>query len=330
VTDVLVISSRDLEKGSTKFRIAQYHDYLAARGVQLHYIRRDAIDAAVIRRLADYDLVFNQKCLVSLSLARSIISNSRRTLFDFDDAIYTRPGRPYRWPTAFKVKRRLHLWLRRADVVTTSSHYLAEYAARYSSKVTILPMTVDTDLWHPAEEHRHADETVIGWAGAPVNLPNLNRLEPVLRTLLDRYPSVRLAVFSGQRPELQCRYDYYPFAPGAEYGFIRSLDIGLLPLPDEPYTLGKSPIKAIQYLACGVPVVGEIHGGAPAEIVTPDNGIAVHSEQEWLQALEKLIQDRALRQSLGAAGRRLVLQRHNRHTVAEQVYRVMTGDPAAG
>lgn len=322
--NVLVISSRDLEKGSTRFRIVQYEDYLAARGVKLHYIRRDAINADTIRQLPDYDLVFNQKCLVSTALSRRIFSNSRRILFDFDDAIFTRPGKPYHWPTSIKVKRRLHLWLRRADMVTTSSQYLAAYASQYASRVTVLPMTVDTELWRPAED-RQRDETVIGWAGAPVNLPNLNRLEPVLGTILDKYPAVRLAIFSGKRPDLQCRNDYYPFEPGAEYGFIRNLDIGLLPLPDEPYTLGKSPIKAIQYLACAVPVVGEINGGAPAEIANASNSIAVRTEQEWLQALEKLIQDRELRQSLGAAGRRLVVEKHSKSSVADRVYRAISG-----
>lgn len=322
MTNVLVISSRDLEKGSTKFRIAQYEDYLAARGIRLQYIRRNAINTETIRNLSGYDLVFNQKCLINTALSRRIISNSKRTLFDFDDAIFTRPGRPYLWPTSFKVKRRLQLWLRRADVITTSSRYLADYAAQYSSRVIILPMTVDTELWHPATD-RQRDETVIGWAGAPVNLPNLNRLEPVLRTILDKYPSVRLAVFSGKRPDLQCRYDYYPFEPGAEHGFIRNLDIGLLPLPDEPYTLGKSPIKAIQYLACGVPVIGEVHGGAPAEILNPDNSLAVCSQQDWVRALEQLILDREYRKALGAAGRKLVLETHSRHRVEQQVYRVI-------
>jgi len=61
---------------------------------------------------------------------------------------------------------------------------------------------------------------------------------------------------------------------------MQSLDIGLLPLNDDEYSRGKSPIKAIQYLACGIPVVGNIFGGA-SEILNAENSIAVNSDQEW-------------------------------------------------
>ena len=322
MTRVLVISSRDLEKGSTKFRIAQYEDFLAIRSVQLEYIRRDAIDSETVSKLHDYDLVFNQKCLVKTALAHKILANSKCTLFDFDDAIYTRPGDPYRWPTSSRVKKRLHLWLQKADVVTTSSRFLADYAKRHTDNVSILPMAVDTDLWKPANNIHHKD-IVIGWAGAPVNLPNLARLETVLKYILDKYPFVRLAVFSGKRPDIKIKYEYIPFAPGAEYKFIGNLDIGLLPLPNEEYTLGKSPIKAIQYLACGVPVIGEIHGGAPAEILNPDNSVTVSSHQDWLRGLETLIKDESLRKSMGKAGRNTVLLNHNQSVVAQQLYRII-------
>ena len=298
MTRVLVITSRDLEKGSTKFRIAQYGEFLASRDIHLEYIRRDAIDTVTTGNLQGFDLVINQKCLTRTALARKVLKNAKHTLFDFDDAIYTRPGTPYRWPTSARVRNRLHLWLQTADVVTTSSRFLAEYAGQYAANVITVPMAVDTELWKPAGEKQH-DDIVIGWAGAPVNLPNLARLETVLRSILDRYPSVRLAIFSGKRPDLKIRYEYVPFAPGGEHEFISNLDIGLLPLPSEKYTLGKSPIKAIQYLACGVPVIGEIHGGAPAEILNPENSIPVSSQQDWLRGLETLIDDRILRKTLG-------------------------------
>ncbi len=91
---VLAISSRDLHKASTHYRIAQHVDFLKSRDVQIDFVKRSSIDRSFLKSLHKFDLVFNQKCLVRRSLARKIIAHSKRTIFDFDDAIYTRPGKP--------------------------------------------------------------------------------------------------------------------------------------------------------------------------------------------------------------------------------------------
>ncbi len=321
--NVLAISSRDLVKGSTQYRIAQYANFLKQKGIHIEFIKRDTINAATLPHIREFDLVFNQKCLMRGSLSKAILSRSARTLFDFDDAIYTRPGTPYSLFTALRVKRRLGLWLERADVVTTANEVLARYARQYRSSVVIVPMAVDTDHWSPAPDQPDRTAT-IGWTGAPVNLPQLERLGPVLVMLLKKYPHVTLAVSSGRKPDLGCPFEYYSFQPGTEADFVRRLDIGLLPLSDDEFTRGKSPIKAIQYLACGVPVVGNIFG-ATAEILNATNSIAIDSEQDWFTALERLINDRKLAQQMGQAGRQFVLERHNSKRTGEQLFKLFLG-----
>lgn len=188
-------------------------------------------------------------------------------------------------------------------MVTTPNEYLAGYARRYSSVVEVVPMALDLSDWQ-SRSRQSSEFITIGWAGAPVN-GLLERLDADLSVLLDRHPSVRLAVFSEKKPNLKCPFDYYPFRPGAEPEFVSALDIGLLPLADEEYTRGKSPIKALQYLACSVPVVGNVYG-ATAEIVSEQTGIAVNSEVGWLPALEQLIHDMERVRILGRHGRQLV------------------------
>ncbi len=315
--NVLVITSRDLEKASTKFRIVQYNDYLKSKGIHLQFIRHKEIGAAILKQLKDFDMVFNQKCLLRTSHSRKIIASGPKTLFDFDDAIYTRPGSPRSFIAEWRVRRRLHLWLREADIVTTANRFLADYARQHSPSVVLVPMAIDTDIWKPTAK-KESRQTIIGWAGAPVNIPNLERIGPALSVLLKKYSSLKLAVFSGEKPSLPCPFEFHRFMPGAEPAFVQSLDIGLLPLPDEEYSKGKSPIKAIQYLACGIPVVGNMCG-ATAEILKQNNSIQVSSHDDWINALEVLIHDRNLRTLLGEAGRQFMLDQHSIYTVREQL-----------
>ena len=322
--NVLAIISRDMEKGSTKYRLVQYLDFLSKKGINIKFINRKTVDASIIIKAQQADLVFNQKCLFKTSVARKLIAKSQRTIFDFDDAIYTRPGKPHSWATSYRIKRRLHLWLKCADVVTTSNHFLSGYARKYSDSVEVIPMALDTDIWKP-RNRIHRDEIIMGWAGAPVNVPLIEKLGPVLAHMLKIYPLLKLAIFSGKKPRLSCPFEYHPFFPGGEPEFVKNLDIGLLPLNDEEYARGKSPIKAFQYLACGVPVVGNVIG-ATAEILNDKNSIAVSNEKEWLNALEQLVTNRDLATSMGHIGHKLIEKKHRLLTVGEQLFNVLSSN----
>jgi glycosyltransferase involved in cell wall biosynthesis len=319
----LVITSRDLEKSSTKYRLAQYIEFLKSKRIHFEFVKKMELDASVVKRVSNVDLLINQRCLFQCSLASRLIDNSRRVLFDFDDAIYTRPGKPYSLITSLRVRRRLNLWLKRSHTVTISSNFLGRYARRYSNNVEVVPMALDLDTWKPREKSPDGNVT-IGWAGAPVNLKLVERLDTVLGFLVKKYPFLKLAIFSGEKPRLSCPFEYQPYRPGREVAFVQNLDIGLLPLIDQEFYLGKSPIKAIQYLACGVPVVGNVMG-ATCEILNEKNSIRVSTEKDWKIALERLINNPDLSMAMGRAGREHVKKNHNFQVVAEQLFRVLSG-----
>ena len=320
----LVIISRDQNKASTRFRFVQYEKLLAERDVTLEYVRRDEIDADVLARLSDYDVLINQKCLMKKSLAKKIIAASRRIIFDMDDAIWTRPGRNHSWLTAWRVKTRLRQWLSAADVVTVANDYLGDYARQFSNKVEVIHMALDMDQWQP-HEIQSRDIVTMGWAGSPATLKNLEHIGSALCECLAENKNLRLAVYSGKRPVLACEFDYTPFEPGTEANFVKQLDIGLLPMPsDDAFTRGKSPIKALQYMASGVPVVGQIRG-ATAEILNDSNSVQVETKDDWKAAIKYLFDDATKRQQLGSAGRAFVLQEHNMQRTVEKIVTAMRG-----
>ena len=68
---------------------------------------------------------------------------------------------------------------------------------------------------------------------------------------------ITIHIHTGHNPRFEnLEYEYIPFIPSKGHDFVRSFDIGLLPLPqNDPFTDGKSPIKGIQYIASGAVVV---------------------------------------------------------------------------
>ncbi len=306
---VVAITFGDAQTGSTKFRIKQYENYLLDHGIQMETFSQKDISDRWLEEMRKADAIINQKCLLGGRWAGKILGLRKPLLFDFDDSIYTRPGKPFSFITKIRVKHRLKRWLKTASCVTTANDYLRSYAAGYSDSVKIVPMSLDTHAWRPVERRQDRPGLVIGWAGAPSNLHHLEKIEPSLASILDQFPHVSLAVFSGQRPKLSCRYDYVPFQEGAEAAFVQNIDIGLLPLIDEEFSKGKSPIKAIQYLACGIPVVGNFYG-ATRELLNAGNSLPVTAPQEWVPALRRLLTDSSLREQMGRQGRQDIVQGH--------------------
>ena len=319
---LLALPIGDEDTASSWFRFYQFLPRLRAAGWEIEILVKAADAPQATEQAARADIVLNQKNLWRGPLARTLRRCARRMVFDVDDAIYARPGKPYSWLTQRRVNARMRYQLQAADLVTVSSRYLADYAMKYATQVEVLPMAIELDVW--TERPAPMSETVtIGWSGAPHNLGYLEQLEPVLARLLAKYPQVRLAVLCGRAPRWSLPVQHVPFAKGEEHRFVAQLDIGLLPLNEDPFTRGKSPIKALQYMACAVPVVGNVFGAA-GEILDGTNSIAVHSPEQWYAALAGLVVDPQRRAALGRAGRSFVAAHHDAQGAYTRLNAVLT------
>jgi glycosyltransferase involved in cell wall biosynthesis len=308
---------------STIYRVTQYRPLLAAQGIELDFIVREDADAGMLDRVAAADVVLNQKCLLNRWLGARIRARAKRLVFDYDDAMWTRPGRDYSWFVKWRTATRLRWWLGHADAVIAANGYLADWAQPHARRLEVLPMALDLDIWKPAQRPPR-DEVVVGWVGSPTYLPLVERLEPALRAAIALEPRLRLAIYCGQRPDLAIPFTHVPYAPGTEAAFVQGLDIGLLPMDDDAFGRGKSPIKSLQYLACGVPVVGNFVG-ATHEIVDPVTGIAVSGEAQWTSAIIALARDPSRRQVLGAAGMARMRDQHDRNRLASRLGAIIRG-----
>jgi glycosyltransferase involved in cell wall biosynthesis len=83
---------------------------------------------------------------------------------------------------------------------------------------------------------------------------------------------------------------------------LASCDIGLAPLPDDPFTKGKCGYKILQYCACGLPVVASSVGVNTQLIEEGKCGFLADNPDQWLARLSQLIDNADLRRAMGTAG----------------------------
>ena len=67
--------------------------------------------------------------------------------------------------------------------------------------------------------------------------------------------------------------------------------IGIYQLPDEQVVYGKSGLKAIQYMAPGIPTIATATGSNFRVIENGTSGYLVNSEEEWIEKLTLLIEN---------------------------------------
>lgn len=309
--DIVVIGIGSASSPSTRFRFHQYNEKFAATGHCLNFVYKSDIKSPLFwDALEKADLIINQKCLLGRNYAKRIFALGKPVYFDFDDAIWTRPGKPYSWLTQRKVDGRLSQWLGNATGVMVANQFLAEKAVQYASNVVVVPMALDTKKWKPNPDKIENNDIEIGWNGGPNNLPMLESLNSPLKAFLQQNTHVSMHVFCGKQPCFDFTYDYHPFIAEKEIPFVQHLDIGLLPLEMDEHAHGKSPIKAIQYMACGVPVVGNVNQGG-SEFLTASTCMRVTSKNEWISALKQMTQDKLFRENLVRNALRLVHDRHS-------------------
>jgi len=93
---------------------------------------------------------------------------------------------------------------------------------------------------------------------------------------------------------------------------LQRFDIGLYPLPlDSEWMLGKSGLKALQYMAVGVPVVATAIGANFRIIEDAITGFLVTSNNEWIEKIEFLINNPEQRKNIGLAGRENVVKKYS-------------------
>lgn len=297
----------DLQTPSTWYRIGQYLPYFQAHGVEVDLIPKEKIS---FDTLGKYDLILNQKNLFPTT-AWSRFIRQKRVLFDFDDALWTRPIKPYNWLTQLRINHRLKFWLKHAKMTTVANQYLSDYAGQHTEAVSVIPMSLDLDLWKMGKKERG----LIGWSGAPHNFHYLEKIQSDLMKLKSDFPFISFAIYSGKKPNLKIPFEYVPFKKGEEHHFVPRLEIGLLPLDQDPYSLGKSPIKALQYMACGVPTVtnGE---GATRELL---RGYAEPVVSTWFDAIANLLSSPDRRAVLSVKSRQLAEENHDMKKVGKKI-----------
>lgn len=243
---------------------------------------------------------------------RMLLAKNIPYVLDYDDAVFHYYDQHHNWLIRQILRSKHRALIRGSELVVAGNEYLADYARGAGAKrVEIVPTVVDLDRYPPL---LHADRDAlapprVGWIGQRATAGFLCPY----KSLFSKLTAEGLAVFVAigiEAKDFALPMDSIAWKEESEVESLTNLDIGIMPLLDEPFARGKCGYKLVQYMACGLPVVASPVGANCRIVEDGVNGFLADTPEAWEKTLRALLVDRNLRINMGHAGREKVEQRY--------------------
>jgi glycosyltransferase involved in cell wall biosynthesis len=222
-----------------------------------------------------------------------------RIVVDYDDAMFAM------YQESALLRDKIAQVMRSARLVVVGNEYLAAYARAHARRVAVVPTAIETSRYQPKREYGgNGERLIVGWIGTPVTTRDLASAAEAFQRV------ARVIGFTlrcvGASPGFcipGVDVEVLPWSEGAEPDLVRSFDVGVMPLVENAFTLGKCGLKLIQYMGCAVPPVAARLGANCEIICDGENGYLASTQSEFAAKIIALLRDAELRQKLGRAAR---------------------------
>ncbi len=267
-----------------------------------------------IRRAATFDIIFIYReafFLGTTFFEKQIAKRNSNIIFDFDDSIWlndtSHGNADLKW---LKSSNKTAKIISMSKIIFAGNSYLADYALKFNQNVKIIPTTIDTEYHSNNTIHKTKKAICIGWTGTSTTLKHFETAITALNKIKQKYKDkiyFKVIVnFSYELESLSLKATQWN--KNTEIADLCEFDIGIMPLPNDEWSKGKCGFKGLQYMALEIPTIMS-PVGVNAEIINDGtNGFLASTSEEWIEKLSILIESPELRNKLGKAGRKTVLE----------------------
>lgn len=246
-------------------------------------------------------------------LERRLIERSEFSVYDFDDALQCDLGEGAWFRRLAPKAPKAEVAVRNADRVVAGNEFLADWAAGHNDDVVVIPSCVAPDEYAEKTDYTVKDPPRIGWVGSADNEVYLELIAAALWEV-HRSTGARLTLIGTPTPrlgDLEEMIDRVAWSEATQHELLAELDIGIAPVPDEPYERGKCGYKILQYAAAGTPLVAS-PVGVNREMLSELNMPAPVGPEDWAEAMAGLLtMAPETREKDGRRAREIVQERYS-------------------
>jgi glycosyltransferase involved in cell wall biosynthesis len=314
------------EVAASRYRVLQYLPYLKTRGVEAEVMPYPATTGELytfFRHLPDYDCLFLQRKRFHGLLLKLLRKRAKKIVYDFDDSVMYKNSKASS-PYSATRQKRFAAMVRASDHVIAGNNFLKEQTVKITGHVTLIPTVIDESRYPAKEYDLKKEKVIIGWIGDHGSIHYLEKMRPVFEELGKKYPHIELEIIC----DIFFNCDNIPvvkriWSAEHEIEYLHELDIGVMPLVQDPWSEGKCGLKILQYFGVGVPTVCTPVGVNRDVVREGFNGYFANSPAEWIEKLSLLIEDREKQKIMGMRGREIVFQSFSLAACAPKLYNVL-------
>ena len=267
-----------------------------------------------VLRANEYDIIFIQReafMTGTVFFEKQFARSKAKVIFDFDDSIWMQNVSDANKRFSFlKDATKTSKIIALSDMIFAGNQYLSDYAKPFNNNIRIVPTTIDTVEYErmvlPKEE-----KICIGWSGSITTIQHFKFAVPALIKIKKKYGErIKIKVI-GDANYKNDELDVVSmnWNKQDELKELSSFDIGIMPLPDDEWAKGKCGLKGLQYMALAIPTIMSPVGVNSEIIQSGVNGFLATTDDDFVNAISKLVDDEILRKQVCAAGRKTVVEK---------------------
>ena len=245
------------------------------------------------------------------------------SIYDIEDYIFSTKHDRGLASRIFRPTRKYLFLIKKSSYVITSSPHMNERCVELNelSSATFISSSVDLDRFVNVGNDNAT--LTLGWTGTFSTMQYLYLIQDVLKEISVKR-RVKLVVISNSNFQLNgVDVENLSWADSTEIRDLSRIDIGLYPLANDEWVMGKSGLKAIQYMALGIPTVASNLGTTPKIIKDKVSGMLCDSQDDWKKALLMLIDDSELRSKIGREGRNTVEKHYSTRAITNEYLQIL-------
>lgn len=275
-----------------------------------------------VRHVRRYDAVYlyREAALAGPAVLERLIARSGVPIvYELDDPLHV----PYRSVfngglARLKFRGKVAKICAMSAAVIANSTMIRRFAETHNDNVWQIPSVVDSRQY-VYEPKPLGARVCVGWSGSASTARNLAVVTNALRRFQAEVDADIHFIGAHHFDVPGVRFTSQPWRAESEVGDLRRLDVGLVPLPDEPWNHHKFYLKVAQYMALGIVPVATPMGSIPEDIQVGENGFIAATEDEWVEHLTRLVRDDELRHRLSTRAAADAATRYTIDANAEKV-----------
>lgn len=218
---------------------------------------------------------------------------NKQYILNFDDNVWDN------YKDKFWLNKKYDKLVQHADGVIVANDFLFEKVKSLNSTIIKIPTAIDLEDYTEVTEKNKVFTLV--WIGTPMTYRYIESHAEIFKELAKKI-TYELCIIATE--ELKSRaidgvnMKFVEWSLENEVHYLKQAHVGIMPLDKDMFSQGKSAFKLIQYLAAGIPLVASPIGENNHIIKEGRNGYLVSSDEQWIEKMELLYQDKVLREQL--------------------------------